>query len=410
MLGMLATASALALADDAEGASTPAPPPPASPPEAPAATDAPPLPPSVAAAGPTLSPPADRKGACCQGHGGACAHGAFPLESLGNEMLQPVVLIQAWGTALDQDVDPQADASGYGDAEDDPGVKLKRLRLGAEGGHRGVSWKLVAGVDAPYDGLDRDDDAFVVEDAKLGWAPVPWLGAELGKGKVPFSRDQLMSAGELTFTERGFTAEYGAPDRALGASVHVQRWGGKATVGVFNSGGDLFGDDTGGKTVAARLEYASGTADPYATWGEDPRALGVGVGVSGYSREALSTRTAAAGADAMVHAAGISLLVDGSLSVISPANSTVASPEVLAPTQRITATAELSYAAWKFQPAVRWTALVDDSLGTHHQVLGGLAFHGYHDHLRIGAAYVLRVEDVSPVENDTVRLWAQFRI
>lgn len=132
--------------------------------------------------------------------------------------------------------------------------------------------------------------------------------------------------------------------------------------------------------------------------------------MSGYSREALSTRTAAAGADAMVHAAGISLLVDGSLSVISPANSTVASPEVLAPTQRITATAELSYAAWKFQPAVRWTALVDDSLGTHHQVLGGLAFHGYHDHLRIGAAYVLRVEDVSPVENDTVRLWAQFRI
>lgn len=340
--------------------------------------------------------------------GGACAHKKeFDLR----DYVEPVALLQVWGTAMDQDTDAQADATGYGDPEDDPGIKLKRLRLGIKGHAKALHWRFVLGTDAPYDGLETPDEGVGIEDAEVGFEPMKDIGLEVGKGKIPFSRDQMMSAGDLTFTERGIAGEHIAPDRSLGASIYASRWGGKIQVGVYNSGGTLFGDDNPGKTYAGRLEYTLGKADPYKFYGgAEKKEFALGIGASGFLTNDVSTDTSGVGADLMVRALGISVMVDAAMSSLTPTNTTVASPEVVGDTDRQGITAQISYALGPIEPAVRYTAFKDSGLGDYSQFLGGLAVHCADDHVRVGAAYVLRMEGQSPVENDTVRLWAQFKL
>lgn len=342
----------------------------------------------------------------CQG--GACAHKKdFDIR----DYVEPVALLQVWGTAMDQDTDAQADATGYGDPEDDPGIKLKRLRLGIKGHAKGLRWRFALGTEAPYDGLETPDENVGVEDALVGYEPIDGIGVEVGKGKVPFSRDQLMGAGDLTFTERGIAGEHIAPERSLGASLYASRWGGKLQVGVYNSGGTLFGDDNPGKTFAGRLEYTLGKADPYKFYGgAEKKEFALGVGGSGFLTSDVSTDSNGVGADLMVRVFGVSLMVDAAMSTLTPTNTTVASPEVQGDTDRQGITAQISYALGPIEPAVRYTAFKDSGLGDYSQFLGGLAVHFIEDRVRVGAAYVVRMEGQSPVENDTVRLWAQFKL
>ena len=62
---------------------------------------------------------------------------------------KPYALIQSWITLHDQDVDPLVDPAGYGDPEDDPGFKLRRVRLGLEGADDTLSYGVVVGVSSP---------------------------------------------------------------------------------------------------------------------------------------------------------------------------------------------------------------------------------------------------------------------
>lgn len=329
--------------------------------------------------------------------------------------IEPVGLLQIWGTAYDWDTNAQADATSYGDPEHDPGVSVKRARLGVEGREKGVTYELVFGLTAPYDAFDAEDGDIEVVDATVGYraggAEKGLVGGEIGKAKLPFSRDQMMSSAELTFTERGLGAEHAAPDRALGLSAFGAKFGGKLTLGVFNSGGTLFGDDNVGKTLVGRLEYEKG--DSYVTF-RRKHGFAMGVGAGAYLTEDVATTTNALGADALVRVAGVAVLADFSLQTITPTATTVDEPGVLAETTRTTFTGQLSYGLGDFEPAVRYTMLMDSATGAWSQLLAGVVWHGVYkedddDRVRVGAGYVHRFEEVER-SNDTVRVWAQMRL
>ncbi len=325
--------------------------------------------------------------------------------------IRPVGLLQMWGTAFDMDEDEVADSTGYGDPEDDVGFKVKRFRLGLEGEEKGLDWALVLGLTAPYDGFDDQDGTIEIVDAHVGYR---WkgLGVEVGRGELPFSRDRMMSSSEQTFTERGLLSEHIAPGRDLGATVWGKRWGAKVTLGVYNSGGSIFGDDNLGKTLLGRLEYAYGDADVYETWGGS-RKLAFGVGAGGFLTDDVSLSTKTVGADAILRVAGLTVLVDAALADLSPTNTDLAVPGVWDQTTRRGLTGQVGYGIGAFEPAVKVSFYDDSSVGGYTNLLGGVVWHGGmdergRDRVRIGAGYVLRLEE-DAIANDSVRLWAQVR-
>lgn len=326
----------------------------------------------------------------------------------------PIVQLQLWGTAYDQDTDPQADAATIGDPEDDAGLKIKRVRLGFQDKNDELSYRVTAGFSAPYDGLEQDEADLQIIDAVMGYRFTQNFAMQAGKSQVPFSRDLLMSSTDLTFEERGFGAEYIAPDRSLGASLVGMGDGFRAQAGVYNSGGTVFGDDNDGKTFAGRVEYDVGDRDTYAFHGGTERGFTLGFGGSSFYTLDVSTNTLAAGGDVLMRYRGVALLVDGAWSKISPVNSDIAVPGVLADTTRMALTTQLSYSIKDWELAARFTGMDDSSLGKYGQILGGVVFHALHDkrdldRLRVGAGYVHRLEPEG-LKNNSVRLWTQVRI
>lgn len=328
------------------------------------------------------------------------------------QCLAPVAMVQLWGTVWDQDVSEQADASGYGDPEDDPGFKLKRLELGFEGMGKNVDYEVVLGTTAAYDGYAEAEEVAGIKYANVGWSPTRWFRLGAGRMKTPFSRDALMSSKQLTFQERGFVAEHVATPTTLGMTMDFEKWGARLTLGVFNSGNSLFGDEAPGKTFGGRLAYAAGQAPVYSTWGENRKEFGIGIGASGFYSMDVATNTLALGGDLMLRAAGLSLLADVGWSQISPGDTTVDASEVWTDTTRMALTTQLSYNVWKLEPAVRFTGMLDSSAGDYAQLMGGLVLHTWKDRARVGAGYVHRFEGETPgaVANDTLRAWAQVGI
>ncbi len=334
--------------------------------------------------------------------------GPFPF-GVDGATVEPSALLQIWLTAYDMDANAQADSSGYGDPEDDEGLKIKRFRVGIGGDIKRWKYKLSVGSSAPYDGFAEEREPIEVVDAWLAVVPVRGVKIQAGQSKLPFSRDQMMAAGELVFTERGIGSEHIVPDRSLGLVASFARAGGKLTLGGFNAAGDLFGDTARGKTMVGRLEWDVGKADTYKTWG-DRKQFGLGVGANAYYTVGEATDTWAAGGDAMLRVAALSLLVDGAFSQVSPTATDVASPEVWEETDRWGLTGQVSYQVGAFEPAARFSMFSDSTIGDYSHVLVGGEWHTAEDHVRVGAGYELRLEGADAVDNDTARLWAQVRL
>ena len=111
----------------------------------------------------------------------------------------PYALIQSWVTLYDQDLDPLVDPAGYGDPEDDPGFKLRRVRLGLEGADDTLSYGVVVGVSSPYDGVEASEDpstSIQLVDAYGGFSPMENLWFVGGIQKVPLSREALIASGD----------------------------------------------------------------------------------------------------------------------------------------------------------------------------------------------------------------------
>lgn len=334
---------------------------------------------------------------------------------------KPVALLQVWGTAFDQDMDPTADPISYGDPEDDPGFKIRRARIGFEGEGEAIRYAMVVGVGANYDQLDgAESDGLHFVDASMGFRLVKGLWADIGQQKVPVSRDNLMSSGNLVLMERSVGTEWLVPDREAGV-VLDGRFGkddegnrARIRVGAFNGNSDIFRDDNAGKLITARLEGATGKGKVYDTYG---KVKGFTLGAAGdfWMNPSLSTRSMGYGGDLILRVDGLALLVEGHLVSIEPANTDIIDPGVFDETSRSGGFAQVGYSVKGFEPAVRVGIFDDDAElennGDVGEVMGGLTYHMKGDSLRFGGGYVHRMErQGTPLDNDAARLWAQLRL
>lgn len=325
--------------------------------------------------------------------------------------IRPVGLLQVWATAYDWDQDTTADSTGYGDPEDDPGFKIKRFRLGLAGNEDHLSWTFAVGLTAPYDGYDDENGDLEIIDAHVAYE-AGGFGVEVGRGELPFGRDEIVASAEQTFQERGMIAEHITPNRDIGASVFAERWGLKLTLGAYNSGGDIFGDDNLGKTFLGRLEFGHGPANLYETWG-GPKALSFGLGVGGFLTDDVATSTKAVGADGILRVAGLTVMVDAALASVSPTDTLTDTPEVWEETTRRGLTGQLGYGIGPVEIAAKTSLYEDSAIGGYTTILGGVVYHGLlddrdRDRVRVGLGYEARLEEAA-IPNDTIRIWVQAR-
>jgi hypothetical protein len=345
-------------------------------------------------------------------------------------VLTPLVQLQLWGTVFDQDEDPQADPAGYGDPEADPGFSVQRARLGFEGQQGNLDFQLEAGIGAPYDAVRAASSSsarFTLQNAfaRGTWAFGPGSGrAAFGLVRVPFGRERIMSSRELVFQERAVSAAWLAPSQDLGLLLDYEFDAGpRAQIGIYNGGGDLFGDNNTGMMVAGRLEYANG--DVYRTYGQAD-GIDFGAAAAGYWNDDLATDTVGWEGDLLVRVWRVTFLVEVMGAFITPGDSTVALPEVLEPTRRFGVTSQVSY--WQpvgeatDSPASRSavefaaqlatyddnTALVDN--GQVAIVHVGATWRNVVQAVDIGAGFIHREElGGRTLPNDTARIWGQLR-
>lgn len=344
-------------------------------------------------------------------------------------------LVQSWVTVMDQDEDPLADPATYGDPENDPGFSLQRGRLGASGlfprAYKLVqaSWSVGVGVGAPYDfRFPADYDAQIIDaygEVLLANEFGP-TALSLGVQKVPFSRDQLMSARDLTFQDRHVASAHFGQTRDVGAilSQGILLKDGKEDLGVvalrlgaFNGNQDIYGDDDPGKLLAARGELAIGRA--YQTF--DPAlkpALGVAVNVLNDDERA--TNTMRYGADLLGRYKWITATGEFLMGSVGPGDPNAVDPGVSETIRQMGYAAQLSV----FVPieeeqggpefAARFAGYDDDrdqsDLGDVQILTAGLNWRGVTKGVDVGAGYVMRLEGgPTELQNDTVRLWVQLR-
>ncbi len=340
----------------------------------------------------------------CEGHDGECTCQGLSFE--------PVALVQVWATAWDQDLDPQADPAGYGDPEDDPGFKIRRARLGGKGSlGKGFTYEVVVDAGSPYDAWKEADTDVHLHDAMLGWQR-GGLQLGIGQQKVPYSREALMSSGEILFTERAVVTEHMVPDRETGLTA-AYRWNGLGIdAGIFNGSGSFIGDDNIGFLSGGRLSYTNAEAgEDMVTWGEID-GLVYGVGANAFYNDDLATSTLGAGGDVIVRVAGLSALIEGHWANIQPTSTDIAPADVLDGTPRLGITGQVGYSIGVFENAVRF-AMYDDDMDTEDngdiwELYGGTTIHLVDDHARVGFGYVHRHEMAGQtLPNDTIRLWVQ---
>lgn len=326
-------------------------------------------------------------------------------------------LMQSWITLYDQDVNAIADPAGYGDPEDDPGFKLNRVRLGLEGADSALRYGVTLGVASPYDGVDAamgSSTSVQLVDAYGGWAATEDLWLVGGQQKVPVSREQLISSGDLAFTQRAVSSHWVSPGRDLGVVADYSKSIARLRIGAFNGGGDFTGDTDSGKLYSARAEVVLGDADTYQTFGAVDDYT-IGVGVDGYANSTRAVTQMGGGADLAFRMRGLALLAEVRFVQVAPQDSLSVVPGVLTETQRQGAMVQVGYTVGAFEPALRYAILDDDvdsdDTGDVAEMIGGVTYHCSDDRLRTGLGYVMRSETGSnAVDNDTVRAWVQLKL
>jgi len=345
--------------------------------------------------------------------------------------ITPLVQLQMWGTGYDQDQADQADGAGYGDPEHDVGFNLRRARVGLEGHKGALDFQLDFGLSAPYDAVRADGRpsprfAFANAFARGTVVAGPGTGrASFGVVRVPFTRERLMSSRELTFQERAVGIAWIGPSQDLGVLLDYELDVGlRAQAGVYNGGGNVFGDDNGGLLVAGRLEYARG--DTYRTYGEAEDGIDLGVGVAGYWNDDVATDEVAAELDALVRIYRLTILVEAATRFISPGDSSIDLPDAFDPTQQLGLTGQVSYwipigedvgtpAARSAIEAAARVGTFDDNmaLSDNGDVLilhAGATWRNVTGGVDMGAGFIHREElGGRGIPNDTVRIWGQLR-
>ncbi len=315
---------------------------------------------------------------------------------------QPSLLIQSWVTAWDQDQRKQSDPSGYGDPEDDPGFKLRRVRAGFMGEDGALHYGILFGMSSPADGVIGGDGELEVVDAYGGWAIHRHLGVTAGVQKVPFGREALISAADLVFQERSVASNHLTPGRELGVVASVGPEHIDLTLGAFNGNGSLLGDDNAGFLLAARAQYDLGLGEGGA----------LSVGLNGLYDSGLATEELGLGVDFQLELGSLEVLAEGIALSLEPTHTDLSTPAVLGKTQRLGGHLQVGYTIQQWEPAVRIEFFDDDrdaeDNGDLLHALVGLTGHFADDRVRAGAGVLHREElQGKALANDTARIWLQ---
>lgn len=336
------------------------------------------------------------------------------------EAIQPVALVQLWGTLYDGDLDPQADPAGYGDPEDDPGVKVRRVRIGLQGHYGVVEYAVTVGAGSAPDVTFQEAPLFGIVDAWAGVRTKAGPGELLiqaGSVKVPVSRELLMSSTDLLWQERTVMANHLSPFREAGLLVDYRLdFGARVRAGVFNGNNNLLGDDNFGLLYAARLEFGKGLQ--YITF--DPnRGKNGGIAVSAMYNDDLASSELKLAADGILTIGPINVTGEFSYNTIKPTDTTVAPPPVSAQTNQwgayvqvsgLVKTGELGH----LEIGARGELFDDNSKlqdnGDLAILYAGATWRDPLPGVDIGAGYIHREElNGTTVPNDTVRVWTQVR-
>ncbi|MEC7985025.1 MAG: porin [Myxococcota bacterium] len=326
-------------------------------------------------------------------------------------------LLHMWATAFDMDENEVADPAGYGDPEDDIGFKIRRARLGVKGESAGFRYRVSVGMSSPFDStLNRGTERISIVDSYLSWMPSKNLWIVAGVQKMPISREQIMSSADLVLAERAVSSVWIVPNRDVGLLADFTVPMGKSKLqfqgGVFNGNQSLMGDDNTGKQVVARAEYVLGEG-AYQTYGVS-KGLVFAMAGDFYLNRDIATQEMGYGADMILRYGGLAIMGEFRMSQLSPTNTELDAPGVLAQTNRMGYYAQIGYTIKGFEPAIRYSSFDDNqdltNTGDLSELTAGFTWHSKADNLRIGGGYVMRMEPSEFLtNNDTVRLFMMLR-
>jgi hypothetical protein len=134
--------------------------------------------------------------------------------------------IQAWGGWVGGD-----SLLSNGDRMQEPGLRLRRVRLGVDGTLvRDVTYRVELDV------FDQEKTGGPLYEAWVDWTPMHWIGATAGLQKFPFVRSEMNSSARLSHLDRAIGADAMSPTNAMGLALHSEPWKDhlKITAGVFN--------------------------------------------------------------------------------------------------------------------------------------------------------------------------------
>ncbi len=143
------------------------------------------------------------------------------------------------------------DAGGISDAGDNR-FYVKQARLNLHGAYLDrIDYKLTA---------ELGSSAAPLRDACIGIRALPWLKADVGQFKVPFSFDRLTSGEHYPFVDRPDVAHTLVPGRDIGVMADLEDTGRRYRLraGVFTGRGqNMATDDSRGRPLwAVRAEWA----------------------------------------------------------------------------------------------------------------------------------------------------------
>ena len=331
----------------------------------------------------------------------------------------PYIMVQTYVTLYDQDEDTLADPAGYGDPEDDFGVKIRRARAGFTGKSDLFKYAMILGVASPYDALIGEPDTDVqLIDASISLKPI--LGQKLwitaGMQKLPISREQIMSSSDLVLGTRAISSVWMVPNRETGVlvdyTIGAKPSRVKIQAGAFNGNGSFLGDNNQGKMMVSRVEFTSGQQSAYKTFGFVENMV-FGVGGDFYLDQDIAVDRMGYGGDFLFRMKGLAVLAELRMQNITPTDSDIAAPGVLAETEQMGYLAQVGYTIKDYELAARYQAYDDntaiDNAGDAASVRGGVTWHGPNDTIRSGLAYEKRMETGSDeIANDSVQMWFQF--
>ncbi len=134
--------------------------------------------------------------------------------------------IQAWGGWVGDDA-----LRSNGDSMQQPGFRLRRARLGVEGGFE--DWLR---FEVELDAFDQERTGGPLHEAYVDFRPIRYVGAVAGFQKFPFSYSETRSSARLAHLDRSLGTYAMAPSSTMGVVVYGEPWLGhlRVSAGVFN--------------------------------------------------------------------------------------------------------------------------------------------------------------------------------